>query len=607
MGDFKKKVKYYFDQFLLKGTFALVLSLFFTIVLFVTVVGLLVYLISPETSFVEITWIAFLHTLDSGSLSGETGSLTYMISMFIVTLAGIFIMSLFISLILNGFQNRLEHINKGRSFVYEKNHHIILGWNDHIYVIVKKLIQANKNQKHHKIVILSELSPLDMKEKMNDFIDDFYASKVIYRTGSIYSKKDLEMCRICESKNIIVLEEDLNIIKTLVVLDHMGFNETSKAYISVILTDQDNMYVAKQLIPEKLEVLVVNDAITRMISQACLQPGLSIVYNNIIDFEGEEFYFYQHPNMYGKSFSDILFALETSSAIGIFRDQQALLNPDPKDTIREGDQIIVLAADDDTTVYKDDSIEIDRSIILQSNVLRSCKEEHMVIFGVNERTPMIIKELEQYVSHHSTMTIVCQSGIHCQPTSERFTFNIVKESSMSYQVIKNVVSEKTTNIILFYNQDTKASNRDSETLLTLLHIKHIEKELGIRFKITTEIYDVKNTDILDMAKSDDFVVSDMIANKMLTQLAENRYLNGIFKELLSRDGSEIYVKPISHYIKINYEVNMYTLLESALQRNELFIGYKIGDLGSQGIVLNPHKKTMFKFKDNDYMIVIAKE
>ena len=174
MEKFKKKIKYYYDQFLLQGTVALILSLFFLIILIVFLIGLLIYIFNPETSFFNHVWTTFLHTLDSGSLSGETGSLAYMIFMFLATVSGIFIMSLFISFILNGFQNKLENINKGKSFVYEKNHNVILGWNDNIYIIIEKLIEANKNQKRHKIVILSELKPSEMIEKMNDYVKETF-------------------------------------------------------------------------------------------------------------------------------------------------------------------------------------------------------------------------------------------------------------------------------------------------------------------------------------------------------------------------------------------------------------------------------------------------
>lgn len=605
MNKFKKKVRYYYDQFLLKGTFALILSLFFIIFILVFIIGLIIHVFNPELGLFNIVWTAFLHTLDSGSLSGETGELLYMILMFLATIAGIFIMSLFISFILNGFQNRLENINKGKSFVYEKNHNVILGWDDNIYIIVEKLIEANKNKKKHKIVILSNQNPLEMKEKIDSVIKNTYSTKIIYRTGSIYSQSDLTMCNIFESKNIIILEEDFNIIKTLVVLDNMGFNENSKSFISVILDNENNYDVALQTIPNKLEILVVNDAITRMISQACIQPGLSFVYNNLIDFDGDEFYFYKNTNLVGKTFKDALFLLINSSVVGLFRNGKTILNPPMNELIQDDDEIIVIATDDDTTIYSDAGPIIDNSKIINSKPNLGCKEEHIVIFGVNTRTPLIIKELEKYVSENSSLTVICNDSFETKIDSKKFIFNCVQASSTDYNIIKKYITKDTTNIIIFYNESTKLSNRDSETLITLLHIKQLEMELNKKFKITSEIYDVKNTEILDMAKSDDFVVSDLISNKMLTQLAENRYLNGIFQQLLSLEGSEIYVKPIKDYIKTNHEVNIYTLIEAAARKDEIFIGYKITELGSKGIVINPLKNSSLTFSDNDFIIVVS--
>ena len=57
---------------------------------------------------------------------------------------------------------------------------------------------------------------------------------------------------------------------------------------------------------DKLEVVYLSSAITRIITQTCLQPGLSYVYNELLEFEGDEIYFYPAIEVIGKAFSKSL-------------------------------------------------------------------------------------------------------------------------------------------------------------------------------------------------------------------------------------------------------------------------------------------------------------
>ena len=152
MKRFFARIKYKFDQFLSKGTVALVLSLFLLMILIVLLVGIIVYIFNPDLGLNNLVWISFMQTLDPGNLSSEAGSLLYMAMMTLATIVGIFITSLFISFILNGFQTRLENLSRGRSKVMEKNHTLILGWNESIYVIIKQLIEDIKSIRKPVIV-----------------------------------------------------------------------------------------------------------------------------------------------------------------------------------------------------------------------------------------------------------------------------------------------------------------------------------------------------------------------------------------------------------------------------------------------------------------------
>lgn len=87
--------------------------------------------------------------------------------------------------------------------------------------------------------------------------------------------------------------------------------------------------------------------------------------------------------------------------------------------------------------------------------------------------------------------------------------------------------------------------------------------------------DLRNRELAEVTKADDFIVSDKLISLMMSQISENKMLMQVFIDLMDSDGSKIYLKPITNYITLNKEVDFYTLLESAARKGEVAIGYRI--------------------------------
>jgi hypothetical protein len=148
--------------------------------------------------------------------------------------------------------------------------------------------------------------------------------------------------------------------------------------------------------------------------------------------------------------------------------------------------------------------------------------------------------------------------------------------------------------------------------MTPLHPRAMEEKGGHNFNVVNEILDVKNRELADVAKVDDFIVSDRLISPLLTEISENKRLNLGFKELFDAGGSEIYVKPERDGVETGKSINFYTVVESARRRNEIAIGYKIAGKShsakdSYGVAVNPVKYGKVAFSDDDKIIVIAED
>jgi hypothetical protein len=123
---------------------------------------------------------------------------------------------------------------------------------------------------------------------------------------------------------------------------------------------------------------------------------------------------------------------------------------------------------------------------------------------------------------------------------------------------------------------------------------------------------MRNRELAEVTRADDFIVSDKLISLLLAQVSENRDLMAVFADLFDADGSEIYLKPISNYLQTGQPLNYYTAVESARQQGEIAIGYRCaaesGDVTkAYGLHVNPEKTEIITFAPEDKLIVISEQ
>lgn len=74
------------------------------------------------------------------------------------------------------------------------------------------------------------------------------------------------------------------------------------------------------------------------------------IWEDILGFENAEFYIKRWPQLDGPNFEEVLVSFPDAIPCGIkvAVDGKIILNPDDKYVLKEGDEVIVIAEDDDT-------------------------------------------------------------------------------------------------------------------------------------------------------------------------------------------------------------------------------------------------------------------
>lgn len=630
--SFRNRFRYWFDNTISKGSAALIGWL--AAISLLLIVGASVLLIVTKSAmdadgkslgFLQLLWMSLMRAMDAGTIGGDSGSFIFMTLMLVVTLGGIFIVSTLIGILNNGITQKLEDLRKGRSFVIEKGHTVILGWSSHVTAIISELLIANQNQRDSCIVILAEKDKVEMEDEIRAKLGSTGRTRIVCRNGNPMRLNDLEIINPNNAKSIIVLapetgDPDIQVIKTILALTNSPKRRPEPYHIVAELHELKNQQVAKMVGRGEVQLLLTGDLIARIAVQTCSQSGLSVVYTELLDFGGDEIYFCSEKKLVGKTFREALSAYETSSIIGIrFKDGRVQLKPAFDTIIQDGDQLIAVSEDDDTIRLSDiTNFKINDGVIQQS-FKQQRKSERTLILGWNRWGKTIVNQLDNYMAPGSEVTVVTvfsETGQEFAGDNHGWKNQKVqfKQGDITDRTILDELAIPTYQhvIILSYSDNFDEETADAQTLITLLHLRDIGAKQGETFSITSEMRDVRNRELAEIAHADDFIVSDRLISLMMSQIAENKELMPVFADLFDPEGAELYLKPAVDYVKPGIPVNFYTVVEAAGRRGEVAIGYRLENLAdskaeSYGVRVNPAKSKMITFTEDDKIIVLAEE
>ena len=543
-----QRFRYLFDNTMSRGTIALIGWLAVISLLMIIAISLLVLLSGAapvaedgqSAGLGDLIWMGFARAMDSAAVWGDTGNWLFVTAMLGITLGGIFIVSSLIGVLTSGIDSRISELRKGRSFVVESGHTLILGWSDQVFNILSQLAIANASKRRACVVILAEKDKVEMEDEIREKVDSLGKMRVVCRTGSPIDLTDLEIVNPHEARSIIIVpreeaESDAQVIKTVLAITNNPRRRPEPYYIIAELTDAKNMEAARLVGGSETEFLDANNTIAKLIVQTTRQVGLSGVYMELLGFEGDEIYFQEEPALVGKTFGDALLSYEKSTVIGLqFSDGSVKLCPDMDTVISAGDKVVAISEDDNTVVLSSTTPNIDASAIADV-VPKEAEPEHTLILGWNRRATTIINELDSYVAPGSTVAVVAATEDGAEQIKR--LCSDCKNLEITYRQ-GDTTDRRTLDslnphefqhiVVLCYSDTLDAQRADARTLITLLHLRDIERRMGERFSIVSEMLDDRNRELAEVTEADDFIVSDKLISLMLAQISENKHLKDVF-------------------------------------------------------------------------------
>ncbi len=200
------------------------------------------------------------------------------------------------------------------------------------------------------------------------------------------------------------------------------------------------------------------------------------------------------------------------------------MNP-PMDTrLGPGDEVVALSADDDTIKISGlATIPVEEKSILNAAGSRLNAPEKCLILGWNRCAATIIRELDNYVAPGSQVMVVADTSVSAEAEEAE---TVLKEElghlknqkvkfhrgdTTSRALLEQLNAADYDHIIALSYAGMEVQAADAKTLVTLLHLRDIAEKDATPFSIVSEMLDLRNRELAEVAHVDDFIVSDHLS------------------------------------------------------------------------------------------------
>lgn len=574
--NLKNRFQYWFDNRMAKGSLGLIRVLIIASILLAVIVASLIiaFHFNEEGETVSIFWDSISTIINAWMPSFEDGSIGYLILMSIVAIAGLLFTSVLIGIITSAIEERIDNLKRGNSVVLEKNHIVVLGFYPGEYTLLHQLILASSGNPTC-IVVAEDMDRGEMEDLISSNLDIPRNVRIVCRTVDITDPVSLEKCSVETCKTVIVSPtEDMRTIKTILavsaLLEEKGVPEIS---VNAIISKNEYHFPPSIIEANNITTLQTNQILAKMIAHSCTQTGLSETFREVFDFEGSEFYLIELPDINGLTFSQLLMKTSHGTPLGVLREGKILINPGADFILSDKDKILVFSEEVDSVRMEEfDSIE---TLKKDKEIVDIEDDTDTVIIGNNESLSTILHELPDNVSH------VLLVGEDSSRIEKKELEDVASERNLKLRFYNEDVhsekallalAQKTEHIIILNNHEGDSEESDMEAIFMLLNLRDIRKRHHLNFNITVEMQQEHHQKLVGRGDRTDYLVVSSMSSLILAQLAENPELKDVFREILSNEGNELYLKNVG-LIKLEGGYSVRDLRMILLKHGYIFLGY----------------------------------
>ncbi len=625
---FRQRLRYRFDSGLARGIWVVLLWLgALTVAAILVAAGLMWALrLGPDdqpTSFADGIWLSFGRYIDAGTFTGDSGS-NFRLLAIVVTVLGLFIGAAIIGLISSGIDSRVEALRRGQSPVVEADHTLILGSSDKLTVIISEVVEANRSERRRAIVVLADEDTVDLTERIRSEVSDLGTSRLVVRRGNPSRIADLARVNPQQARSVIVLSPDdqesgAAVVKTVLALSQLLEGNDTTGIVAEI-ADDDTADALVEAVGSRLVVVNPTKTVARVTAQVSRASGLGAIYQELLDFNGDEMYLKPVPaEWHGRNFGEVLLASSLSTIIGLRdADGSVRLSPSPSTALAEGQDLIGIAEDDSTFVL-DAPVADWVPSSGRTWIPPERRAERTLIIGWSAIGPLVIREIESHVLPGSELVVlVDDSHQHPAVIESRIAGLGVVNQSVRIE-IGDTISRRTIGalvesapfdhyLLLCERHAFGIDEADARVLLSLMHLRSFASVHN--GNIVSELLDPNDVELAHEGSGDDFIVSQQLVSLLMAQLSESPHLATVFTDLFDASGPSVAMHGFERFTNAS-SITFGDLIAEGRELGTVVIGYRaassIGQPGTlgDGLRINPPKSQEISFAPGDIVIAIT--
>ena len=623
--SFRRRIRYKFDTILARGTIAVILWLFLITAAVVVVTGTLLSVFDiavhgHQVGIIEGIWQNMLRSFEPAAMEADTGWPLRLQSLLVV-IFGILVVSSLIGLIASGIERRVDELRKGRSEVLETGHVLILGWSEKIFPIISELVLAHRHRRDSIIVIMADHDKIEMEDEIRARVKHMGHTRLVCRRGDPSSPADVALVAPYEARSIIALgnnhmDGDAQVIRSVLAL--MDDDRFTDVRVVADCALPENADALREATAGHAVAIASSDLIARVTAQACRHTGLGTVFEEILDFGGDDVYFHRDARLAGRRFGDLVLSYGTGSPIGVeYSDGVVDLNPPDDYVLVDGDAVVMVTDDLGEVMLHPEPMQLPP--VTPGRAGGELHAGSILIVGWNPLAPRILAELEKWAEPGSKVRVLIDGSLVTEkevmvPGIEKLQMSVTTTyNTAQHKVAELCLAEEYERVVvLCYRSGLTAEEADARALMTLLQLRQFRQDhpdVANRISVLTEVLDIRDVKLARVAGAEDFIVSERITALMLAQLAEIPDREKVFEDLFETWGSELSMRPVSCYADPQPGTLYGSYVAAAHRIGHLAIGYRTtGARGKElthAIQLDPDKSKPVDLKPDDRLIVVV--
>ncbi|CAI5513309.1 unnamed protein product [Closterium sp. Naga37s-1] len=656
---------------------------------------------NEDVPFGEAVWVSWTMLSDPGQ-QGAQDSIWKRVLSVVLTIKGLLLLALLVGLATDGVAKQVDDLNKGKGAVMERGHVLVVGWTPRTIPLVQQLVGADGSRA--VVVLAGGKGKEEMDSALLDAIPKSERQKagggqIVTRTGSPFHSEDLARCAADAARSIVLLSPPVSdpsqadafvsslccVAVCLALANRPDISADIIAELSslsnvrllqrlhrTLLAPSPSLTAATAQAPatstrgspatasmrgrrRRLVPVAAENLSLRTLLSAAVHRGTADVTADLLDFENDEFYFKEWPELVGRTFGDALFLFDNATPCGLMKAPrqhaapdasgagstmgEVLVNPPSWTLIEPGDKLLVIAADRNSyrpgpSRLPPPPSELTAAAVPAATQKAPCGtssssvggKQHVLICGWRPEAKQLVELLPSILAQGSEVTVV---ATHISPADELLLGNIRRHrklpirmkrgSPADREVLESLPLETVDSVILLQSTQVNGGKNgedgeedagmvdSSQATVTALLIRSIQASRG-RAQEAAIVAEVPASE-RDVARQverhalDGAVCPEHLEAQVLAQITHDPDVGTVLDEIIGSERNRMAVRRADEFIG-EHEAGIFNLWEMQARvrmSEELVIAYR--HRGEWH--LNPsHKDSPIPWGPDDRLLVI---